>query len=262
MHILLTNDDGIHASGLRALYTILTQQGHTVSAIAPIKEKSGASNSLSIRVPVKTHAIHEENFQGTAVEGTPTDCIKIGLNLLKNDYPDLVISGINAGENIGLDSLYSGTIAAAAEACLAGIPAIAVSRQREEVEPVEVYATHIASLIPYFDFKSHYKNQVININYPSTAPDNTQGIKVCPLSMQEWKDSFIKKEKNGEVYWWLSAYTPYINPMENTDVYFLQKNWITITPLQFDLTAKESFTILEKQLSSIPLYANHTKNLL
>lgn len=247
MNILLTNDDGIHASGLRAIYNELVKLGHNIFPFAPINEKSGASNSVSLNTPITTHEVYDGEFKGIAISGTPVDCVKIGLAKLHESPPDLIISGINAGHNVGTDILYSGTVAAAIEGCVAGIPAIALSRPREEVEPTQSYAAHAANLIKKIDLSLIPKGQMLNINYPSVSIEKNLGIKICPMSSQSWEHKLHKKKDDkGQPYWFISPYIPYTHGLSETDVFFLLEGWITITPLLFNMTAQNTLAILEQ----------------
>lgn len=253
MHILLTNDDGIHASGLQELYKALIQLGHTVFPIAPISEKSGASNSLSICTPIYAEHIENTTIKGIAVTGTPTDCVKIGLNILSTP-PDLVVSGINSGSNIGTDILYSGTVSAAIEASIMGIPAIAFSRPREETDDLQTYATHAAKLITDIDITMIPKYQSLNINYPNVPLNNVLGTKICPMSTQPWENrGYQETDDQGNACWIISGYTPYEYGYPGTDIDWILQDWITITPLQFDMTAKNTIPTLEQYFKKMSI---------
>ncbi len=130
MRILLSNDDGIRSPCLRALWRALTGAGHIVDVVAPLVEQSGVGCGVSLHHPLRLHPVHEDDFSGTAVAGTPVDCVKIALTVLLPEAPDLVVSGINNGSNKGVDVYYSGTVGAATEAALRGLPAVAFSRPR------------------------------------------------------------------------------------------------------------------------------------
>lgn len=251
MNILLTNDDGIDASGLRTLYAELVDLGHNVTVFAPTKERSGASNSVTLNTPLYAQKIHEEAFTGTAITGTPVDCVKIGLDILRTTPPDLVISGINAGHNIGIDTIYSGTIAAAVESCISGFPAIAFSRPRKEIDTTSDYAKYAVELLKKITITSIPKYHLININFPSITLKNVKGIKVCPMSLQAWENKLKQKEDNQkEPYWLIEGYLPYSYGMPGTDVDYILNGWITITPLQFDMTAKNVFPTIEQWFST------------
>ena len=135
MRILLTNDDGIHAPGIHALHAALRECGHEVHVVAPLKENSGVSASLTLRGRLHVYDVEEDGLVGRAVDGTPADCVKLALTTLLRDAPDLVVAGLNNGGNLGTDVFYSGTVGAAVEACMFGLPAAAVSRGRPAEEP-------------------------------------------------------------------------------------------------------------------------------
>ena len=127
MRILLTNDDGIQAVGLRALYKALVAAGHEVHVVAPITEQSAVGHAITLSAPLRVKEFREENFFGLGVSGTPADCVKLAISTLLKEAPELVVSGINAGANVGVDIMYSGTVSAATEGALKGFPALAVS---------------------------------------------------------------------------------------------------------------------------------------
>ena len=166
MRILLSNDDGIHSPCLRALHRALCDAGHTLDVVAPLVEQSGVGCSVTLHSPLRLHPIEEEGFSGTAVAGTPVDCVKIALTTLLPEPPDLVVVGINNGANKGVDVFYSGTVGAATEAALRGLPAVAFSRPRPELEPPQSLARHAASLVDAVDW-SRCAGKVLNV---STIP--------------------------------------------------------------------------------------------
>ena len=144
MRILLSNDDGIHSPCLRALHDALCEAGHELDVVAPLTEQSGVGCSVTLHNPLRLYPVQEPGFSGTAVAGTPVDCVKLALTTLLPQPPDLVVVGINNGANKGVDVFYSGTVGAATEAALCGLPAVAFSRPRPELEPPQALARHAA----------------------------------------------------------------------------------------------------------------------
>ena len=202
MHIFLTNDDGINAPGLRALCAAFSAKGHRVTVVAPQTEQSGVSGSLHLHQPLRVHAVRDGNFSGLAVEGTPVDCVKLGLTTLLDERPDLVVSGLNAGCNMGTDIYYSGTVGAAMEGALQGFPAIAFSRPVPEVEPAERCARHAADLLDLLEVQSLPYGHMLNVNYPRRPMAEVRGIRVCRMTPLGWAGTYQRREDpSGRPYW-------------------------------------------------------------
>ena len=167
MRVLLTNDDGIRAEGLRAMYRALREAGHTVHVVAPMHEQSGVGHSLTFFDPLRAHKIEEPDFEGLGLYGTPTDCVKLALGNLLKKRPDMVISGINAGSNVGPDILYSGTVGAATEAAHEDLPSMALSCDAGGGHPdMDAIARHAVELAARIDWTKVPHRRVINVNYP------------------------------------------------------------------------------------------------
>lgn len=241
MDVLITNDDGIRAIGLRALYTALKESGHTVHVVAPMRQQSGVGHSLTVFEPLRGLEFEEENFHGFGVYGTPTDCVKLALGTLLENRPDLVLSGINAGPNVGPDILYSGTVGAATEGCHENLPTMAISN--DETEPVDIlakarHAVHIAEVL---DWKHIPPRRVINVNYPRGRLNQAKGIKVCAQTTAVWKNSYQeRRDPRGMKYWWLEGEIPAEDINAGSDRDLLTRGFITLTPLCFDFTDRES----------------------
>ena len=146
MDVLLTNDDGIRAVGLRALYDALLTRGHTVHVVAPMRQQSGVGHSLTVFEPLRAYPFNQDDFHGLGIYGTPTDCVKLALSMLLEKKPDIVMSGINAGPNVGPDILYSGTVGAATEACHQGLASMAFSNDDESQTDIQSKARHAVAL--------------------------------------------------------------------------------------------------------------------
>ncbi len=237
MLIMLTNDDGIYASGLRAIYTSLKEAGHEVHVIAPLKEQSAVGHSITILHPLRVKRIEEHGFVGLGVSGTPADCVKLGISQLMPDKPEVLISGINAGPNVGPDILYSGTVAAAREAAHMGIPSVAFSHDSFEQADVSQKARYAASLLARLPLNTLPDRRVLNVNFPSCPADEMRGLAVCPQTTAIWNDWYTRREDpRGRPYWWLDGTIPMDQVAEGTDKDLLTKGWVTLTPLRFDFT--------------------------
>ncbi len=242
MHILLTNDDGIHAVGLRAMYKALVDAGHRVSVVAPLTEQSAVGHAVTIALPLKVRAVGADGFRGPGVPGTPVDCVKLGLTgLLGEDRPDLVVSGINAGANVGVDILYSGTVAAATDGALMGWPAMAVSM--DDFSPVDLseQAAFAARLAGRMDWAALPAKTMLNLNFPRLPMAQTRGLRACPQTGASYRDWFERREDpRGRPYYWLDGVIPAEDVAPGTDRALLTEGWITLTPLRFEFTDNET----------------------
>ena len=190
MKILLTNDDGIYATGLRLLRQALLNAGHKTLVVAPLNEQSAVGHAVTIAMPVKIKELRENDFEGTAVQGTPVDCVKLALNLLCPEKPDMVISGINAGANVGVDVLYSGTVSAATEGALAGLPSLAVSVDSFERTDLSGQAAYAAELISKLNWPELPSGCLLNLNFPDCPLNEALGLKICPQTTAVYKDRY------------------------------------------------------------------------
>ncbi len=242
MHIMVTNDDGIHAPGILALAAALRELGE-VTVVAPDRERSAAGHSLTLHSPLRVFELREGWY---AVDGTPTDCVNMGIHSLLPFQPDLVVSGINHGANLGDDVTYSGTVAAAMEATLMGIPAMAVSLATFErsanfsdaaAVAVRVATQVLANGLPADTF--------LNVNVPNCP---TAGLN-SPVITRQGKRSFVgkivdKTDPRGRKYYWIGSEEPDFNDEEGTDFHALNRKHVSITPLHLDMTNYESMKIL------------------
>lgn len=245
MIIALTNDDGIQAPGLRAIYAALIRAGHTVYCVAPVTEQSAVGHAVTLSMPLRVKDFSESDFQGKGVYGTPVDCIKLGLSRLLPQTPDIVVSGINAGANVGPDILYSGTVSAATEGALLGIPSVAVSYDSFSIKNITEHATLAVSLIEKIAWKSLPKRCVVNMNLPSCGHKEIAGVKICPQTNAVWKDWYEERtDPRGQKYWWLDGVIPPETVGEGTDRALLSAKWVTITPLEFSFTDHNAMQIL------------------
>jgi 5'-nucleotidase len=242
MHIMVTNDDGIHAPGILALASALHELGD-VTVVAPDRERSAAGHSLTLHSPLRVVEIRGGFF---AVDGTPTDCVNMGIHNLLPFRPDLVISGINHGSNLGDDITYSGTVAAAIEATLMGIPAIAVSLATFERTGHFPEAAQIALRVARQVLeKGLPQDTFLNVNVPNCPEEEMKP----PLITRQGKRSFVgkiidKTDPRGRKYYWIGSGEADFNDYEGTDFHAINRKHVSITPLHLDLTNYESMKVL------------------
>ena len=248
MKILLTNDDGIFADGICALYEALYQE-HEVYIVAPDSEKSAVGHAITIHYPlIVTKVKRGKHFWGYAVNGTPADCVKLAIYEIVGEV-DLVISGINRGANVGINILYSGTVSAATEANLLGYPSIAVSIDGYKNLDYCFPANFIAEFI--IEMKDLFLSNppiCLNINFPNINPNLIRGIKTVRQSTAPIKEFFDRRiDPHGRIYYWQGA-EEHLEEAPDTDVIALKQGYITITPIKFDFTNYEFLPLMEKYL--------------
>jgi len=236
LKILLTNDDGIHAPGLTLLEAIAAQFSDDVIVCAPAEEQSGAGHSLTLNRPVRLQQFGDRRF---AVTGTPTDAVNFALRRLFDSPPDLVISGINNGENLADDITYSGTISAAMEGALAGIPAIALSQAQRSggngFAAAEGWAVKV--LQPLLDMQMA-RRTLININFPALPASDVRGIRVARQGFPDYARGSIVEgtDPRGRPYYWFGLEDVEHTLDHGTDLEAVGDGYISVTPLQVDLT--------------------------
>lgn len=235
MRILISNDDGIEAEGINQLRVFL-QEDHELFVVAPDRERSATGHKITMDRPlrVKERDYPGSNAKGWAVDGTPADCVKLGLEALLPEPPDLVISGINFGPNLGTDVLYSGTVSAAIEGIINNVPAIAISLASYEYYDFSGAGQFVKELVAKLGGEIN-RNSLLNINVP---PGRTRGIKVTRLGKRRYINIFDKRtDPRGKVYFWMGG-EPFDLDEEdpNTDVWAVREGYTSITPLHFDLT--------------------------
>lgn len=237
MRILLTNDDGIYAPGLRAMEEELRRLGD-VTVVAPATEQSGVSHSITFLSPLICKEIFEgERRRGWAVEGSPADCVKIGIFEFCRQRPDLVVSGINGGLNAGINILYSGTVAAAIEGAFFGITSIAVSLEYDEHARFEEAAALAARVIHQILQQKDEQPQLFNLNIPTAAFGRRPEVRVVPMGVERYGEHYIKrKDPRGRSYYWATDEPPPQPTDHETDLSALQQGFLTLTPLQYDMT--------------------------
>jgi 5'-nucleotidase len=251
MRILLTNDDGIHAPGLAVLETIARELSDDVWVCAPSEEQSGAGHSLTLHMPVR---LVEHGPQRFAVTGTPTDAVNLALKkLFDGRGPDLVISGVNGGENLGDDVTYSGTISPAVEAALAGIPAVAMSQAMRDTphgfSATEGWAGKV--LAPLLDLQMA-KRTVVNVNFPALPASEVKGIQVVRQGFHDYaRGSLIEStDPRGRPYFWFGLDDIEHTLDRGTDLEAVSAGYIAVTPLQLDLTHHPSIGSLAERYAA------------
>lgn len=241
MQILVVNDDGIHAPGLRAMRDALLELGD-VQVVAPLVEQSGMSHRITYLHPIMVREIREEQQHfGWAVDGSPADCTKMGVLEFCPRRPDLVVSGINSGANVGINVLYSGTVAAAIEGAFFGITSVAVSLAQGTPPDYEATAAQALSIIREIRERHPKPGTLWNLNFPDTSPGGPRGVRLCSMGVRRHTDKVEKRiDPRGRPYYWSG-----LDPLANhelepgTDVKELNDGYATITPLHFDLTAND-----------------------
>ncbi|HIJ70535.1 MAG TPA: 5'/3'-nucleotidase SurE [Planctomycetes bacterium] len=244
MHILLTNDDGIFAPGLAAIYKKLTRLGR-VSVVAPAESKSGASHSISFEPLMCDKVDLTGKFAGYSVNGSPADCVKLGIMELTDEKVDLVVSGMNHGANVGVNVYYSGTVAAAMEAAFFSIPSVALSVAYEEDTDFDTAAEYglgvIEKLLPLSP------GSVININVPMLSKGEPKGVKVVSQSTSGYHEHYTtQSDEHGQTLYQLGGGNHRDEKSACTDTVALFDGFITVTALHFDMTDHEVNQTLER----------------
>ncbi|NLZ38462.1 MAG: 5'/3'-nucleotidase SurE [Firmicutes bacterium] len=238
MRILLTNDDGIFAEGLQTLAQEIKKIAETY-VVAPDHEQSATGHAITMHRPLRAEKVkyrHSPELPAWSVNGTPADCVKLAVEALLPHKPDLVISGINRGANLGTDVLYSGTVSAAIEGVILGIPAIAVSLAEYHNPEYEYAAAFIAKLAPVFA-KQAKREMILNVNVPCCPAEEIRGVSVNRLGVRHYKNPFEKRtDPRGRTYYWLAGEIVDKSEDKDTDVVAVKKRKISITPIQIDLT--------------------------
>jgi 5'-nucleotidase len=245
MNILLTNDDGIHAEGLWALEKILSGRYHT-TVVAPDRERSAIGHSITLNHPLRVSSIQTNGGWGHAVSGTPADCVKLAVIEILEAPPDLVVSGINPGPNVGINLNYSGTVSAAKEAALMGIPAIAVSQTPNTEQGYGIAASFVETLIAKIMENGLPEGTFLNVNVPACAPHQIEGIHITRQGISRLKEIFHRRtDPRKQTYYWQGIETQVFDQGMDTDGAVLHRNCISITPIQCDMTDYQSIEHLK-----------------
>ncbi|MEE9122391.1 MAG: 5'/3'-nucleotidase SurE [Syntrophobacteria bacterium] len=237
MRILLTNDDGIYAKGIEVLHEHLSKD-HDVIVVAPETEQSAVGHAITLTDPLRVKSINRNGaFFGYAVKGTPADCVKLALNELMNPPPDLVVSGINLGANVGINVIYSGTVSAATEGTILGVPAIAVSINTfrdPDFGPAARFARLLVRQVKEHGLPPHTS---LNVNVPAISESKIRGVRVTRQGVTRFVEKFDRRiDPRENVYYWQCGSTPPLEEDGDTDASALADDCISITPIHHDLT--------------------------
>jgi 5'-nucleotidase len=241
MRILVTNDDGYLAVGIQVLAEAARRLGD-VSVVAPDREQSATSHSLTLHYPLRARRVSADV---QVVDGTPTDCVVLALGELVEEKPDFVLSGINHGANLGDDVLYSGTVAAAMESCILGIPSIAISYTGQEPTAIQAWSPVLTQLLEQLLKREDFPAEtLLNINLPPIAPDQLAGVRVTTLGRRAYVGSLTRaKDPNGKEYFWIGGGEQKWWGGPDVDFRAVHSGYISITPLHLDLT---NYKLLER----------------
>ncbi len=248
--VLLSNDDGIHAEGLAVLEEIARDLSEDVWVVAPEVEQSATSHSLTLRRPLRERKLGDKRY---SIDGTPTDCVLMGMKyLMKGQRPDLVLSGVNVGANLGEDVIYSGTVAAAMEGAILGARSIALSLRPDNQDDTLFHWDSVRRFAPDIIRKlalwcepgNETENLLFNVNFPGIPADQVKGIKICRQGHRDEETTVVEgSDPGGRPYLWVGQFVSHHTSVPNADLTAIAEDYITVTPLKYDLT---DHSVLEK----------------
>jgi 5'-nucleotidase len=241
MNILCTNDDGYLATGLQVLAEAARPLGR-VTVVAPDREQSATSHSLTLHHPLRSRRASDGAL---VVDGTPTDCVILALNALMEDRPNLCLSGVNHGANMGEDVLYSGTVAAAMEATVLGVPSVAVSYAGPDFESIEAWTAALTDLLRGMAGRSDFpESTLLNVNLPPIAPEEVKGVRITSLGERRYAESLTRAlDPSGREYFWIGGGFREWRGDGGSDFRAIEDGYISVTPLHLDLT---NYDLLEE----------------
>ena len=254
MNILVSNDDGILSNGIHALIEALSPC-HDVYVVAPDRERSAAGHSLTLHTPLRVEEVDPKYGAKRCwmTTGTPSDCVKLAINaiLSEEEKPDLIISGINHGPNLGADILYSGTVSCAMEGAMMGFPSIATSLAslKSEYEDFKFAASFIAELLNRLETYKIPPKTILNVNIPGLEKDDISGIAITELGSRMFTDGYEKRiDPRGKVYYWMAGELITEPASAKTDIAAVRNNMISITPVTYEMTRRNIMDELEASL--------------
>ena len=249
MKILITNDDGIFSSGIYALWEVAKEFG-SVYVVAPNSQKSATGHSITISKPLFIDKIKRRNgFEGTAVSGSPADCVKFGLKKILSNAPDLILSGINLGSNLGYNIIYSGTVAAAIEGAMQNIPSIAFSIDSFNPKSFDTSKSIIRQIINLAIENRITKKFIWNVNIPNCGIDQIKGIKVTSQGSQYFNDDFdTRVDPKGNEYYWMVGNMVDEDSTFDSDSYVVKNDYASLSPLGFNLSSSKEIEKMKKIL--------------
>ncbi|HVX51378.1 MAG TPA: 5'/3'-nucleotidase SurE [Chitinophagaceae bacterium] len=250
--ILVTNDDGITAPGIKALVDAVKHLGKIV-VVAPDKPQSGMGHAITVGHPLRLHPVHTfEGIEAWQCSGTPVDCVKLAVDKILHRKPDICLSGINHGPNHSINVIYSGTMSAALEASIEGIPSVGFSLLDYNIEADFTGAQKYAAiLVPQLLKKKYDKHLCLNVNIPKAPVELLKGLKVCRQAYAKYEEKFDeRRDPSGKKYYWLTGEFLNFDKGKDTDVWALQNNYVSVVPVEFDLTYYKLKEKLENSLTS------------
>lgn len=246
MRILLTNDDGIFAEGLQVLAKEIKKIAETY-VVAPDHEQSATGHAITMHRPLRAERVkflHSTDLPAWAVNGTPADCVKLAVEAILPHRPDLIISGINRGANLGTDVLYSGTVSAAIEGVILGIPAIAASLAEYNHPNFEYAAEFVTRLAGVLARNGATSDTLLNVNVPGCSRDKIRGVAVTKLGVRQYKNAFEERtDPRGRTYYWLAGELVDTEHEDDTDVAAIKQCRISVSPIQHNLT---NFNLIDR----------------
>jgi 5'-nucleotidase len=247
MRILLTNDDGIHAPGLWALHLALSRR-HDVTVVAPDRERTGVGHAITLHQPLRAARLAVNGGEGYAVNGTPADCVKLAVLEILGGRPDLVVSGLNPGANVGVNINYSGTVAAAREAALGGIPAIAASLEGRAPRCVEPAARFVRRLADHVAVHGIPPGTFLNVNFPDVPWAEVMGVRISRQGIAVFKEYMEKRldPRNRPYYWQGADMQAFAEDDPEIDGSALRHRYVSVTPIRCDLTDYEGLQRLRE----------------
>ncbi len=259
MRLLISNDDGVNAAGIRALANTMAEAGHDVSVVCPDRERSATGHGLTLHQPIRAEiveSVFHPAVKAWACDGTPSDCVKLALWALLDSPPELVLSGINQGANLGTEILYSGTVSAAMEGLIEGIPSVAFSLTSYSSKNFQPAANFAKILVEQLQLKSLTDPFLLNVNIPAVESSQIKGVKFTRQGVRRYVDVFDKRvDPRGKTYYWLTGEVledvePPVsfNIPENIpiDVRVIRDYYISITPLHYNLTYPEGLKLFSE----------------
>lgn len=247
LHILICNDDGINAEGIYALVSELKTIAD-VTVIAPASQQSAVGHAITVNYPLRAVPFHKNgDFFGTAVEGTPADCVKLGIGCLMKEKPDMVISGINHGSNTAVNIIYSGTVSAATEGTILGIPSIAVSLTSYHNLDFNYAAKFAAKLALLVAERGLPQRTLLNVNVPNVPESEIKGVVVTKQGVSIWEDRFdVRRDPANREYFWLTGSMNVIDTEADTDQIAIKNNYVSVTPVHYDLTDRRMLETMKE----------------
>jgi 5'/3'-nucleotidase len=251
--ILITNDDGISAPGIRNLVLAVKDLGKVV-VVAPDKPQSGMGHAITIGNPLRLHPMHElfEGVEAWQCSGTPVDCVKLAVDKILHRKPDLCLSGINHGANHSINVIYSGTMSAAVEAAIESIPSVGFSLLDYSVEAdFDAARKYVRIIVEKLLQHPKDKHLILNVNFPAVPDSLIKGMKICRQAYAKYEEDFVERnDPNGKKYYWLTGKFVNFDRGRDTDVWALEHNYVSVVPVQFDMTNYVLKSKLEKTWKS------------